>query len=184
MEQKNKKSDVYFFPGWETEMEEFNLMCTNSEKVYVCSPLGAETVPEIYENMHHAREYMFMAMQVFNCVPVAPHAYLPVLLNDTVADERNLGLKFGVELLSVCQHIFVCGPTISAGMAAEIKYAAREGISIHLFNELLRGKVEELCEGTNAKLNYHFGGDFVPLAVPSPKKYFNDKECFLRGLFK
>lgn len=183
-QRKINRNHSYFSPGWELELEEHNLTSGKLEKVYICSPLGAETVPEIRANMHYAREFMCYATKLFECVAVAPHAYLPVLLNDTVADERYLGLKFGIELLSMCSHIFVCGSRISTGMAAEIKYAAKKAIRIHVFNEDAAEKVKELCEGTNARITCHFGGDYVPLSVHSPKRYLNDKADTLSKLFK
>ncbi|MEE1504419.1 MAG: DUF4406 domain-containing protein [Acutalibacteraceae bacterium] len=185
MEKKKIKStQPFFLPGWEKELEHYNLTASGLEKAYICSPLGAETAEKICNNMQYAREFMYYAKELFNVVTVAPHAYLPILLNDTVADERSLGMKFGVELLGMCQHIFVCGPEISVGMAAEIKYAAKEGIKIHVFNDLVHKEVEELCKGTKALINLHSGGEYVPLSVPFPKKYFTDKENFLRNLFK
>lgn len=183
---KNKinSNQRFFSPGWEKELEQYNLTASGLEKAYICSPLGAATAEEICNNMQYAREFMYYAKELFDVVTVAPHAYLPILCNDTVADERSLGMKFGVELLGMCQHIFVCGTTISVGMAAEIKYAAKEGIKIHVFNELLHKDVKELCKGTNALVSLHSGGEYVPLSVPFPKKYFADRNSFLENLFK
>ncbi len=175
---------VQFVPDWEKELETLCLKGIG-EKAYICSPLGADTTEEIHRNMLCAREQMYYSSKLFGIVAVAPHAYLPILLNDTVVDERSLGLSFGVELLSVCQHIFVCGNRISSGMAAEIKYAAKHGIKIHCFNINLKSEIMRLCNEVfsettldeihgHAKIHCHFGGDFVPLGKPSPK------ECVIR----
>lgn len=176
-----KKFAYSFTPGWEKELEALCLKGVG-EKAYICSPLGADTIEEIHRNMLCAREQMYYASRVFDVVAVGPHAYLPILLNDTVADERNLGLNFGVELLSVCQHIFVCGNRISTGMAAEIKYAAKHGITIHCFNTELRSEIMRLCNDgfsgvppkemhSRVKFLCHFGGAYAPLGEPSPKEY-------------
>lgn len=172
---------INFAPDWEKELESLCLKGVG-EKAYICSPLGADTTEEIHRNMLCARELMYYSSKLFGVVAVAPHAYLPILLNDTVADERSLGLSFGVELLSMCQHIFVCGNRISSGMAAEIKYAAKHGIKIHCFNVNLKCEIVRLCNEifpekkpdeihSHVKLFCHFGGDFVPLSKPSPNEH-------------
>ena len=50
---------------------------------YVCSPLSAPTRAEIMVNAQRARTYMTMCEREFGCRAVAPHAYLPYLLDDS-----------------------------------------------------------------------------------------------------
>ena len=49
---------------------------------YICSPLSASTKEEIQKNMLQARHYMESISQSFSCRAIAPHAYLPELLDD------------------------------------------------------------------------------------------------------
>ena len=49
---------------------------------YVCSPLSAPTRAEIMVNAQRARTYMTMCEREFGCRAVAPHAYLPYLLDE------------------------------------------------------------------------------------------------------
>lgn len=102
---------------------------------YICSPLSAPTREGIRKNMLEARNYMEKISREFGCRAVAPHAYLPELLDDTVRRERELGLAFGKVLLGWCEGIIVCGNTISSGMEAEIQEARRLGLPAYLLTE-------------------------------------------------
>ena len=103
-------------------------------RVYICSPLRAATAYEIEQNRLLAIEYCGMVEEVLGRVAVkavAPHAYLPLLLDDTVPYERELALQFGKKLLSLCEAIFVCGEVLSEGMKGEIMAAHRIPIIVH-----------------------------------------------------
>lgn len=87
---------------------------------YVCSPLSAPTRAEIMVNAQRARTYMTMCEREFGCRAVAPHAYLPYLLDDSNPEERALALSFGVSLLALCDRLVIYGDRISSGMKEEI----------------------------------------------------------------
>lgn len=57
---------------------------------YVCSPLSAPTRAEIMVNAQRARTYMTMCEREFGCRAVAPHAYLPYLLDDSNPKNEHL----------------------------------------------------------------------------------------------
>ena len=59
---------------------------------YVCSPLSAPTRAEMLANAAKASTYMMKAEQEFGNRAVAPHAYLPFLLDDAAPEERALAL--------------------------------------------------------------------------------------------
>ena len=103
--------------------------------VYVCSPLGAETPDGIMKNMKKARLYMGTISEKYNCRAIAPHAILPVFLDDRVPEERALGLKFGLDLLKICKKVVVCGMVISEGMQKEIEFAQKLGIPV-IYNDM------------------------------------------------
>ena len=98
--------------------------------IYICSPLSAPTRAEMLTNAAKANAYMAMAEQEFGCRAVAPHAYLPYLLDDRVPEERALALEFGQKLLALCSQMVVYGSRISEGMKAEIAAAERRGIPV------------------------------------------------------
>lgn len=97
---------------------------------YVCSPLSAPTRPEMLANAAKASTYMMKAEEEFGDRAVAPHAYLPYLLDDTVPEERALALEFGEKLLSMCVRLVVFGDQISNGMKSEILKAKELGLPI------------------------------------------------------
>ena len=97
---------------------------------YVCSPLSAPTRVEIMANAQRARTYMAMSEREFGCRAVAPHAYLPYLLDDSNPEERALALSFGASLLALCDRLVIYGDRISSGMKEEIQSARELGIPI------------------------------------------------------
>ena len=107
---------------------------------YVCSPLSAPTRAEMRANAAKACTYMVMAENEFGGRAVAPHAYLPYLLDDRVPEERALALDFGLKLLALCSRVVVFGDHISAGMQGEIEQAEAFGIPIHSRPDLLSSR--------------------------------------------
>ena len=101
---------------------------------YVCSPLSAPTRAGILANAAKAVTYMTYAEKEFGDRAVAPHAYLPYLLDDKVPEERALALDFGQKLLAMCSRLVVYGSRISSGMRGEITAAERLGIPIYYRN--------------------------------------------------
>ena len=108
------------------------------ELVYVCSPLGAKTIQEVRANMMKARNYMDYISDKYNCRAIAPHAILPEYLDERIHAERELGLKFGLDLLRICKKMVVCVDVISKGMKNEIELAEKLGIEI-IYQDFSRG---------------------------------------------
>lgn len=102
----------------------------SNDLVYICSPLGAASTEGVRANMEKARQYMKIISEKYNCRAIAPHAILPMFLDDGIPEERTLGLKFGLDLLKICKKIVVCGDVISHGMRKEIELAEKMGIDI------------------------------------------------------
>jgi hypothetical protein len=62
--------------------------------------------------------------------PVAPHLLYTRMLDDSDPAQREIGLELGVRLLARADELWVCGPRISSGMAAEIAEAKKLGIPV------------------------------------------------------
>ena len=90
--------------------------------VYICSPYRGN----IQENTAAAQQYCRDAYEK-NCIPVAPHLYLPQFLDDDIPEERNLALHIGLRLINYCSEVWVHGSRISDGMRGEIEYARSAG---------------------------------------------------------
>ncbi len=86
------------------------------KKVYICSPLRGN-----YEyNIEQAKKYCREAI-LQGYIPIAPHIYFTQFLDDTKAEERQLGMQCGIELLDMCEELWVYGEP-SEGMKVEIEY--------------------------------------------------------------
>ncbi|MDD6484024.1 MAG: DUF4406 domain-containing protein [Clostridiales bacterium] len=113
-------------------------------RIYVCSPLHAADEKGIRENMMSARAICRYINDYFSSYRAyAPHAWLPEMLDDNNECERQLGLSFGLELLLLCDIVYVCGDRISEGMKQEIKLAKEMGKQI-LFTPKLKEEGEGL----------------------------------------
>ncbi len=102
----------------------------NYHLAYVCSPLSAPTVEGLESNRSAAEAYMGQVGEELSCRAIAPHAYLPLLLDDHDPRQRALGLRFGMELLELCDVLVICSNIVSIGMAGEIRRAAELNIPI------------------------------------------------------
>ena len=144
-----------FTAGWELRYEARFLDHSKDKiKAYVCSPLRDNSIDAVQRNMLSAKAYMVYAYEAMNLTVVAPHAYLPVILDDNKPVERELALQFGLQLLALSDIILVCGNRISEGMRGEILYAARLNKPIYTFNTELYSEVKEMVKevGVDPKL--------------------------------
>ena len=121
--------------GWERKLrEQFTYKYRDRKKAYICSPLRADSPKDLDLNIERARAYMLYAFEKMGLVARAPHAYLPMLLDDGIPAERAMALKFGQQLLEHSDVLLVCGNSLSLGMKAEIHYALSLGIPVIAFN--------------------------------------------------
>ena len=96
--------------------------------IYICSPYAGD----IDVNVRNARNYCRFAIQR-GCIPVAPHLLFPQFLDDSVSEQRELGLFMGYVLMTKCVEVWVFGDTISPGMAAEIVKAEARCMPVRYF---------------------------------------------------
>lgn len=99
-------------------------------KIYICSPFRGDT--EV--NTQNAINYCRFAVKQGH-FPIAPHIWLTRFLDDTDRSERDLGISFGLRLLSGCREVWVFGSRISEGMGQEIREAERRSIPVRYFSE-------------------------------------------------
>ena len=93
--------------------------------VYICSPL----LGDIEKNIQSALEYCKYASDC-GVIPLAPHTVFPHHLNNPQPEQRELGLKMGLELLKRCDELWVMGSIFSERMRGEMKLAAAEHIPV------------------------------------------------------
>ena len=103
--------------------------------VYICSPLRGD----VQKNMRNARRYCRFAVKK-GYLPIAPHLLFPQFLDDSDADEREIGIHMGMVLLSKCVEIWVFGEKITEGMKREIKRAIWRGMPVKYFTDEMEEK--------------------------------------------
>lgn len=96
--------------------------------IYVCSPLRGNTK----QNLKNTRSYCrYIATQVPNAMPLAPHLYCTDFLDDDDPAERTLGMTYGIQLLALCDELWAFGiDHPSEGMKQELRYAKDHRIPI------------------------------------------------------
>lgn len=85
------------------------------KKIFVCSKLKGD----IRKNTYKTRKYCRYVMKQGH-IPIAPHIYFTQFLNDKALDERSMGIYAGLELLEICDEMWVFGDKITEGMKQEI----------------------------------------------------------------
>lgn len=140
-----------FTNDWPARLErQFFEHRSSCERAYICSPLAGSTDEEVLENICHARAYMLYVHECLNVYARAPHAYLPMLVDDNIVAERALALQFGLRLLEQSDLLFVCGNRISPGMRGEIEHAASLEMPILTFHEDTFQEAREIVQHIDA----------------------------------
>ncbi len=93
--------------------------------VYIASPYAGD----VEGNVAFAKAACRLAMEQGN-TPVAAHLLYPQMLDDTVPEQRELGIRMGLRLLEACGELWLCGSRVSGGMQEELKAAWRHRIPV------------------------------------------------------
>ena len=110
---------------------------------YICSPLSDKKKYNQIINMNKAKIYADLVAKEYDCRTIAPHSFLPKYLIDDIPEERNIALKFGLEILTVCKKLVVCGERIREGMQLEINFAKAHNIDIIYFKKAINNVKED-----------------------------------------
>lgn len=84
--------------------------------IYVCSPLKGNIEANIDKAKGYCRDIILQGN-----IPIAPHIYFTQFLDDTKEEERTIGMEAGIELLKLCDELWVYGEH-SYGMQKEIDW--------------------------------------------------------------
>ncbi len=99
------------------------------KKVYICAPLAGD----VQENIERAKRYSEYALRC-GAAPVTPLFYA-LCLNDSIPEEREMGMAAGLSLLWFCDEVWVFGDQTTDGMRAEIKLAHNLNIRVKVIKE-------------------------------------------------
>lgn len=91
--------------------------------VYICHPFAGDIDGNKAAVLEIARKAVAAGV-----LPVAPHLYLPQLLDE--ATDRRRALELCERLIDGCDELRIHGNVRSPGMEAEIAHARRRGIAI------------------------------------------------------
>ena len=98
--------------------------------VYICSPYRATDAETLQRNIEYAKTLTRAALLRGEC-PVTTHIYMTQCVDESIGEERKIGLAAGTEILRRCDLVIVgMKYGISEGMAAEIQCAKDRGILI------------------------------------------------------
>lgn len=95
------------------------------KRIYVCSPYRGDEE----RNVRRAQTFCKDIVQRGH-LPIAPHVYFTQFMSDDTPGERDAALSMGIEILALCDEVWVFGNRISAGMRGEIEAAQELGIPI------------------------------------------------------
>jgi DNA polymerase-3 subunit epsilon len=98
-------------------------------RVYVCHPFASDPAGNI-ERVRAISQRLIDE----GVLPIAPHLYLPQLLDE--GSERERALSLGLELLATCDEVHVFGDLVTAGMERELREAKRLGIPARFVREV------------------------------------------------
>lgn len=111
-----------------------NLPETSNElpMIYVASPLKGDVNGNLRKANEHCR--FVVANQA---IPYAPHAYYSGFLNDSVTEERAIGMFLGKEMLKRCDELwaFCDSGEPTEGMQQEIELAQELSIPVRYFRK-------------------------------------------------
>ena len=111
--------------------------------IYVASPYRGD----VETNLAFAKECCNFVLEQ-GCNFFCPHLMYTQVLNDDIAEERELGLKLGQDMLLKCDELWCFGEVITEGMKAEIEYAKGNGIAIRQIADIskeMQSQASEPC---------------------------------------
>ena len=99
------------------------------KRIYVCHPFAGN--PE--GNASRVRDICRDLVEN-ELLPIAPHIYLPAFIDEF--SERELAITLCLELIAICDELWVYSGMVTGGMRREIDRAKALGIPVRFMEEL------------------------------------------------
>lgn len=99
------------------------------DRIFICSPYAGDTETNVKRAAGFARLAIGMGY-----MPIVPHLYFPNFLQESIQEERMLGIELGFELMRSCQMMWLLSVPITPGMLLEIKEAEKLNLPIQLYD--------------------------------------------------
>jgi len=97
--------------------------------IFVASPLKGNYC----KNIKAAKKYCQYVCEQGH-IPYAPHLLFPQFLPEKKGKNRNIGMKMGLEMLKICDELWLFGDLLSEGMMIEFRVAKERSMPITRFN--------------------------------------------------
>ena len=97
--------------------------------VFICSPYKGDTKT----NLERAKIYCQKA-NTYSKIPIAPHLYFTQFLDDNTFIGRADGMYMGLNMMELCDEIWVFADELSEGMIEETKKAKELNLPMKFFN--------------------------------------------------
>lgn len=98
--------------------------------IFICSPYRGD----IDLNTARVKRYCRFAYTK-GTVPYAPHLHNTQFLEEGIPEERESGIRLGLEMVKRCDELWCFGDKLSEGMEIELKEAWNLKIPIRYFND-------------------------------------------------
>ena len=108
-------------------------------KIFICSPYQGN----IEENKKKAVTYARITVMSGD-IPIVPHLYFPAFLDEKIPNERMTGIAMGLELMDMCDEVYVFGFDITEGMKFELEHAREMKKPVRLYDR----NFEQICVKT------------------------------------
>lgn len=100
------------------------------KKAFICSPFRGD----IEGNTKRATYYAQITAGTDE-IPIVPHLYFPIFLDENDPNQRMKGIEMGLELMDMCDEVWVFGFKITEGMRFELEHAREKRKPVRLYDE-------------------------------------------------
>ena len=129
------------------------------------------------ENMKSALRWARWAIMEKSVAPVIPYAYLCLILNDSDAQDRNLGLSCSLRILRQCDELWVCGPSpaYSSEVWVEVSEAKANAIPVVYYTDLRLPEEYDNYKRIEVVESPRPLDESLPMANPFPGKIIKEE---------
>ncbi|HLF54835.1 MAG TPA: DUF4406 domain-containing protein [Candidatus Nanoarchaeia archaeon] len=112
-----------------------------AKKVFIAHPIAGN----IEENCRLVEE-ICREVHTREVLPFVPYLASLRYLDDTIPEQRELGICVNKATLEFADELWLCGPRISSGMKQEVEWAVQLGKTIKCYNPELQNELERIVE--------------------------------------
>lgn len=145
------------------------------KKIFICSPYRGR----VEENKKNAVSYARITAMSGD-VPIVPHLYFPSFLDDNIPNERMTGIAMGLELMDMCDEVYVFGFDITEGMKFELDHAKETRKPVRLYDmdfNPVNVRTIPVDERADARQGHHHKSEGVEVGGPLCQQSMSVTDC-------